>query len=183
MLDATERVLVRDGGDAVTIAAVAREAGVSKGGLFYHFASKELLIEALIARYVASFDELIATAGDEPGAATLAYLRSAEQQGGPASQPVIALLAAAVVNPRALETLRDRYQRWQHRLNDDGLASDVATTIRFAVDGLWLADTLDLAPAPGQSPPAGHRAPSNTDPKPRHLNDEELTRQTLPFAR
>ncbi|GHE94072.1 TetR family transcriptional regulator [Amycolatopsis deserti] len=151
MLDATERVLVRDGGDAVTIAAVAREAGVSKGGLFYHFASKELLIEGLIARYVASFDELIATAGDEPGAATLAYLRSAEQQGGPASQPVIALLAAAVVNPRALETLRDRYQRWQHRLNDDGLASDVATTIRFAVDGLWLADTLDLAPARGKA--------------------------------
>ncbi|NNG97384.1 TetR/AcrR family transcriptional regulator [Gordonia araii] len=151
ILDATERVLARDGGDSMTIAAVAREAEVSKGGLFYHFASKELLIEGLIARYVASFDELIAAAGDEPGAATRAYLRSAEQQAGPASQPVTALLAAAVVSPRAIETLRDRYRRWQQRLDNDGLLGEAATTIRFTVDGLWLADTLDLAPAQGET--------------------------------
>ena len=147
ILDATGRVLVRDGGDAVTIAAVAREAGVSKGGLFYHFASKELLIEGLIARYVASFDELIATAGDEPGAATRAYLRSAEEAGNPAAQPVIAMLAAAVVDPRGLVTLRERYRQWQDRLDNDGLPPPVASTVRFAVDGLWLADTLSLAPA------------------------------------
>lgn len=147
ILDATGRVLVRDGGDGVTIAAVAREAGISKGGLFYHFASKELLVEGLIARYVASFDELIATAGDEPGAATRAYLLSAESTGGPAEQPVIALLAATIVDPRGLVTLRECYRRWQDRLNDDGLPPHVASTVRFAVDGLWLADTLDLAPA------------------------------------
>ena len=38
ILDAAGRILVRDGGDALTIASVAREAGISKGGLFYHFA-------------------------------------------------------------------------------------------------------------------------------------------------
>nr|WP_179444024.1 TetR/AcrR family transcriptional regulator [Naumannella cuiyingiana] len=149
ILDAAGRILVRDGGDAVTIAAVAREAGVSKGGLFYHFASKELLIDGLIARYVATFDELIIGAGEEPGAATEAYLRSAERTSGPAGQPVIALLAAAVVNPRALDSLRERYRAWQDRLDRDGVPAEVAATIRFAVDGLWLADTLDLAPARG----------------------------------
>ena len=149
ILDATARVLVRDGGDAVTIAAVAREAGVSKGGLFYHFASKERLIEALIARFVASFDELIAGAGDGPGDATLAYLQSAEETPGPATQPVTALLAAAIVDPRGLAVLRERYERWQHRLDHDGVPRHVAATVRFAVDGLWLADTLDLAPAQG----------------------------------
>lgn len=147
ILDATGRLLVREGGDAVTIAAVAREAGVSKGGLFYHFPSKEALIEGLVARYVASFDELIATAGDEPGAATRAYLRSAERDEGAAPQSVIALLAAAVVDPRGLVTLRERYRQWQDRLDEDGLPPQVASTVRFAVDGLWLADTLDLAPA------------------------------------
>ena len=147
ILDATGRILVREGGDAVTIAAVAREAGVSKGGLFYHFSSKELLIAGLIERYMASFDELIATAGDEPGAATRAYLRSAERAGGVAAESVIAMLAAAVVDPRALVTLRERYRQWQDRLDDDGLPRQVAATVRFAVDGMWLADTLDLAPA------------------------------------
>ena len=136
---------MRDGGDALTIAAVAGEAGVSKGGLFYHFASKELLVEGLVTRYVAEFDELIATAGEEPGAAARAYLRSAEES-APASQPVVALLAAAVVSPSALDALRERYRRWQLRLDDDGIPADVASTVRFAVDGLWLADTLELAP-------------------------------------
>ncbi len=35
----------------VTLDAVARRAGVSKGGLLYHFASKTQLIQALLARY------------------------------------------------------------------------------------------------------------------------------------
>ncbi|MGB4779055.1 TetR/AcrR family transcriptional regulator [Microbacterium sp.] len=151
ILDSAGRILVRDGGDAVTIAAVAREAGISKGGLFYHFASKELLIEGLVARYVATFDELLDSAGDDPGAATRAYLRSVEHPGSPATQPVVAMLAAAVVNPASMATLRERYDRWQRRLDDDGVPAHLSATIRFAVDGLWLADTLDLAPAQGES--------------------------------
>lgn len=150
ILDAAEHVLIRDGGDRLTIAAVAREASMSKGGLFYHFASKEALIDGLVARYVASFDRLIATASDEPGAATNAYLRSAEHRGGPASQPVVALLAAAVVSPSSLDTLRDRYRRWQERLDQDNVPVHIASAIRFAVDGIWLADVLDLAPPKGQ---------------------------------
>jgi len=142
---------VRDGGSAVTIAAVAREAGLSKGGLFYHFASKELLIEGLVGRYVDSFTALIANAGTERAGATRAYLDSAEHPGGPASQPVLALLAAAIVSPSALAVLRERYEQWQARLDADGLQPHVASTVRFAVDGIWLADALDLAPATGEA--------------------------------
>lgn len=149
ILDAATRLLVREGGDAVTIAAVAKEAGVSKGGLFYHFASKELLIEGLIARDIAAFDELITAAGDAPGAATEAYLRSAEHETGPATQPVLALLASAIVSPTTLDALRETYRHWQARLDADGVPPHIAAVIRFAVDGIWLADALDLAPPTG----------------------------------
>ena len=149
ILDAAGRILVRDGGESVTIAAVAREAGVSKGGLFYHFASKESLIEGMIARYVSTFDELIAAAGITPGAATLAYLRSAERSGGAATQLVTALLAAAIQSPTALDVLRSRYRSWQARLDADGIPDHIASMARFTVDGMWLADVLDLAPVTG----------------------------------
>jgi AcrR family transcriptional regulator len=149
ILDAAAHLLVRDGADAVTIAAVAREAGVSKGGLFYHFPSKEVLVEQLVARYVESFDRLIDSAGDEPGDATAAYLSSAEHPAGPATAVVAALLAAAALTPRGLDGLRDRYRSWQARLDGDGIPRHVAATIRFAVDGIWLADTFDLAPVTG----------------------------------
>ena len=37
ILDAAVQVAIRDGILAMTLDAVAREAGVSKGGLIYHF--------------------------------------------------------------------------------------------------------------------------------------------------
>lgn len=51
ILDATERVIERHGLSATTIEAVAAEVGLSKGGLFYHFASKKELLVQLIERY------------------------------------------------------------------------------------------------------------------------------------
>jgi AcrR family transcriptional regulator len=149
ILDATALVLLRDGGDSLTITAVASEAGISKGGLFYHFASKELLVEGLVDRFVASFDAMMAAAGPETGAATRAYLNSAERSGRSATDPLIAILAALTVNPSSLGALRQRYHAWSDRLNSDGVPDYIAATIRFAVDGLWLSDVLDLTPARG----------------------------------
>ncbi len=58
ILDAAERVVVRQGLKSATIEAVAAEAGVSKGGLFYHFASKQDMLEQLVDRHVEKYREL-----------------------------------------------------------------------------------------------------------------------------
>ena len=61
-----------------------------------------------------------------------------------------ALLAANVARPEALESLRERYADWQARLDRDGISPWVAAAVRFAVDGIWLADVLGLAPVTGR---------------------------------
>lgn len=48
LLEAAKRVVAREGPDALTIAAVAREADVSKAAVFYSFASAEELHFALV---------------------------------------------------------------------------------------------------------------------------------------
>lgn len=48
ILDAARSVLLRDGIGSVTLEAVAREAGMSKTGLYYYFTSKEALIFQLV---------------------------------------------------------------------------------------------------------------------------------------
>ncbi len=48
ILAAARVVLLRDGIAAVTLEAVAREAGMSKTGLYYYFASKEALVFELV---------------------------------------------------------------------------------------------------------------------------------------
>ena len=50
ILDAFEALLIEDGEKAATLDAVAALAGVSKGGLLYHFGSKEALVEGQLAR-------------------------------------------------------------------------------------------------------------------------------------
>jgi len=48
LLGAAAAVVRRDGAKALTLDAVAAQAGVSKGGLLYHFASKRELLDAML---------------------------------------------------------------------------------------------------------------------------------------
>lgn len=48
LLDATLRCAVRDGGGALSLQAIAREAAVSKALILYHFRDKEALLAAVI---------------------------------------------------------------------------------------------------------------------------------------
>ena len=50
VLDAYETLLIETGPGAATLDAVAAAANVSKGGLLYHFASKDALAAGLLAR-------------------------------------------------------------------------------------------------------------------------------------
>jgi AcrR family transcriptional regulator len=52
----------RDGLAHLAIEAVAREAGFSKGGVLYHFPTKESLIEGMITSFLEAFEhDLIRT--------------------------------------------------------------------------------------------------------------------------
>ena len=54
ILGTTLALLEREGGTAITLDRIAAEAGLSKGGLLYHFARKEQLVQALVERAVDS---------------------------------------------------------------------------------------------------------------------------------
>ena len=53
ILDTALAVADRVGAAHLTLDAVAAEAGVSKGGLLYHFASKELLLRGVVEHHMA----------------------------------------------------------------------------------------------------------------------------------
>ena len=62
ILEAAERVVAEIGAARLTLDVVAQAAGVSKGGLLYHFPSKESLLGALAQRYVHSMEQCIEAA-------------------------------------------------------------------------------------------------------------------------
>src|SRR5580698_691309 len=66
ILEATMRLLERDGLAALTTNAVAAKAGVSIGTLYQYFASKDAILDELARREVAGFSEQIMAAVEDP---------------------------------------------------------------------------------------------------------------------
>ncbi|GAB7144299.1 TetR/AcrR family transcriptional regulator [Mycobacterium riyadhense] len=64
LLASAEHVLINDGLDELTIARVANHAGVSVGGVYRRFASKEQLIEAVKQALAERLEEAVAAAFD-----------------------------------------------------------------------------------------------------------------------
>ncbi len=62
ILNAAEGVVLRDGVARLTLEATAAEAGLSKGGVLYHFPSRDALVTGMVARLIDLFDRDLASA-------------------------------------------------------------------------------------------------------------------------
>lgn len=155
-MEAAERLVAREGVSRLTLDAVAEEAGVSKGGLLYHFPSKGTLVSAMVLRWADGFERDIEERleGDSGAGSWVRAYAGATFEPGEAQpqQPreLVALLAAVATDPALLEPLRERCERWQERVEADGLDPALATLLRLAADGLWFADLFGLAPPAGE---------------------------------
>ncbi len=163
LLRAAIRVVATEGLPKLTLEAVARAAGVSKGGLLYHFPTKDALIQALIETFIAEWERAMTLERardpepDKPGRWLRAYVRASFAEFDPhetltlglAQGDRAGLLAALAVSPELLGLIRAAYERWHRLLVSDGLDDAVATAIRFAADGFTLrkASAWPLRPA------------------------------------
>ena len=139
LLDAATSVIRRDGATALTLDAVAAQAGVSKGGVLYHFATKRALIDGLISRWL---DDFAAQLEEENFAA--AYVRACDLSTADAEAEV-GLLAGMLEEPEVLEVARERYAEWMDRILGDVRDPADAWLLRLAADGLWYSDLLGIA--------------------------------------
>jgi AcrR family transcriptional regulator len=152
ILQATSKVILEKGIEGLTLDAVAKEAGVSKGGLLYHFPSKDALIAGTIAKLVDDHQTALQQEFDRdedpgtPGQWVRAYIRATLNY----SKQVLALIApliqAATDNPDLLEPALALDKYWQQKLEESGCDLVEATIIQLAIDGLWLAEAFNLCP-------------------------------------
>jgi AcrR family transcriptional regulator len=156
LLDAASRVVARDGVAKLTLDAVARETGMSKGTVLYHFHTKDALIEGMVESMVARADANIAAQvraheGDRtPGHWLRAFIRATPMPLAEGDDPSAGLVAAIGINPALMDGARIRYAGWQARVEGDGLDPALATLLRLAADGLWACEVFGLAPPTGE---------------------------------
>jgi len=155
ILAAATRVVLRDSVRRLTLEAVAREAQLSKGGVLYHFATKEALIQARLAPLIQSCArELDGPPQDAaPGRWTRAYVRRkfapmwpypGESDLPSATEAGAGFIVAATTDPHCLDPLREGFQAWQQAIERDGIDPRRATVVRLAADGFWLAELLGI---------------------------------------
>lgn len=149
IIHAAERLIQEKGVASLTLEAVAQAAGVSKGGLLYHFPSKDALIMGMITDWLEEFDgylqEELAKEDDSKGAWLRAFIRASFTYDEIAIEARAGLLAALANNPDLLEPLIQQDKLWQEKAISAGIDPLLATILRLATDGYWYGKLLGLA--------------------------------------
>lgn len=146
LLDAFETLLVTAGSRAATLDAVAAGADVSKGGLLYHFHSKDDLVEGMLDRLRAQGLADVAIMRTHELGPVEYYLVTSVDNGSDLDRALVAAARIAQENDsRAAVALADLRNGWfgvlAEHLGDEALAR----TIQLIGDGLYFDNTTGLS--------------------------------------
>ena len=149
ILDAVEAVIAETGAAYMSLDSVAQKAGVSKGGLMYHFPTKQSLVEALVGRLVEEFQILVQermkkanSHGDFSKVVLDCVLSSDEYR----LRIGKAMLTACLSDSELLKPFDDIRQDVEREMRNSGVADEKVDLISYAIRGIILCELLQSAP-------------------------------------
>lgn len=144
LLSSTATLMSEHGFAGVSVGEIASDAGVTKGGLFHHFANKQALIAAVfddeLEKLSLQIEKFLLLDSADYGRFTRAYIR--------ATFLACSDMASASALTFSLCTEPELMLRWDiwltqrlelHRDTDSAPELEVA---RFAADGIWFTNLL-----------------------------------------
>lgn len=143
IIDAYVSMLCNDGERAATMEATAAKAGVSKGGLLYHFASKELLAQGAIDGLFRSYEEdrtLMAAAPEGPASY---FVRTSTLIGGDLDRYFLAVLRLAQGGHEpSVKALDQVQQGWLDLIRSEVQDKYAAEAIMLIGEGLYYQTSM-----------------------------------------
>ncbi|MCK6080915.1 TetR family transcriptional regulator [Microbacterium sp. EYE_5] len=153
VLDAFEAALIDGGARSATMDAVAAAAGVSKGGLLYHYASKDALESALLERMRQLVDADVADMVAAPGGVVAAFVRTSVQTDTPLDRAIVAASRLAQAgHAEASAALRDVRDVWERSLRPHTRDETALQLVLLVSDGLYFNSALTAGALPGPIP-------------------------------
>ena len=149
IIDAAMAVVREQGVAKLTLDAAAKQAGLSKGGVLYHFKTKDDLIRGMVERLLNQCDTLhyryYAEEAEGPYRWARTVVRTAFDPEGPASDKVAgALLASITINADLVAPIQAKFDQWVQRINSDSPNPALAALICMAMDGYFFERIMGL---------------------------------------
>ena len=144
ILETAERLFVEQG-TGVSLATIATEAGLAKGGLMHHFPSRDALIQGVIEhgceKVWQEVHACVDPADDRPGSLTRGYVRAFTGD----SRYLEGLFSASGIMavfghyPAVQHTIAQDARLWREAFEEDGLTPARVLAVRYAAEGLALS--------------------------------------------
>lgn len=147
LLEAASKVVLDKGVNRLTLDSVAQEAGVSKGGLLYHYATKDELIKAMNLHVIEFFRTLIekhVTAGYSYHEAYLLGTLDSLNENKKLLDVTTSLLAAISANREVLNLWREEYIDLNQKLSEEDYKLEYTILVKSVCDGLWFSKLFDF---------------------------------------
>ncbi len=143
--------LAREKGAAhISIEAIAQRAGLSKGGLLYHFPRKSALIQALVTQHLAEIeaelDDVEAASGHRRTNAIARAFVQVHRRAGchPKSKPE-GILVAFAENPDLLDPVRAHEKRLIERIRNTAADRDLSLIALLVIGGIRALHLFEMS--------------------------------------
>ncbi|MFS0782100.1 TetR/AcrR family transcriptional regulator [Bacillus sp. 1P06AnD] len=150
ILEAAKEYILNNDFQSLTLDATARQAGISKGGLLYHFPNKEALLNGLadyiLQNFTKAFEDHAKNDVTEKGRWSRALIETTKKDIDQHAELNVGIIAASMLHTDLSGNISEAYQYMQTKVEQDGLDPVAATIIRLAIDGLYYSELFQIAP-------------------------------------
>ena len=141
ILAAAAELAKEKGAAHISIEAIAQRAGLSKGGLLYHFPKKDALIHALVEQHMAEVDaELakveLAHGGRRSNAVARAFIAFNREKACTPQDKFDGILLALAENPHLLDPMRKHDMRVVERIRRTAADRDLSLMAVLVMHGM-----------------------------------------------
>ncbi len=150
ILRAAEAIVSEAGVTALTYDALVARSGVTRGGITYHFPTREALLQALVTHDLAAWESCLAekrASFSGPAADLHAYIASTADTTPEDGRVCAGLLSSTMTAPALAEPWR-AYFAHHHRGLKTLPDPDLAMILSLAADGLFCLEMLGLLTLP-----------------------------------
>ena len=147
LLSAFEHLVLTEGERAATLDAVAAQAGVSKGGLLYHFPHRQALVDAALARCEELAQADLERLTSSPQGAAREFLVTSLYEDSPLDRSLgVAFRLVQAREPGARQTCERVSSAWYRVVLADVGDPVVAAAVQAMGDGLYQQAVMGLLP-------------------------------------